>query len=112
MKKYPRNMDLTSLSYKIGIYYLYKDNEIVYIGSSKTLGFRIIRHKVGKSGKYKKFDSFSYKLCSEQKLLEVEARAIFKHTPIHNQVLPICKFNSNDEYRAKKALKIPLTKGI
>lgn len=108
MKIYKKNDDVSSLNYKKGIYYLFKNNKIVYIGSSKSIGFRIISHrkgKYGKGGNYKKFDSFSFFECDKDILLEVEALKIFKHAPIYNKSLPMCKHNSNQEYFDKKKAK-------
>ena len=107
MKIFSRCSDLTSLYSKIGVYYLYKDKKIVYIGSSVRIGRRIGAHKRGKYSKggcYKRFDSFSFIELNQNQLLEKEAIEIFIHAPIYNKALPICKFNSNDEFLNRKEL--------
>ena len=107
MKIFSRCSDLTSLYSKIGVYYLYKDNKIVYIGSSVRIGKRIRAHKRGKYSKggcYKKFDSFAFIELHENELLVKEAIEIFTHAPLYNMALPICKFNSNDEFLNRKEL--------
>lgn len=68
-----------------GIYFLYKDKTIVYVGMSETNVFnRICSHYLENS---KAFDSFSirnYEDSSKMELLSIEASLIKKYSPIYN----------------------------
>jgi hypothetical protein len=70
------------------IYYLYKDSEIVYIGSTKNLWSRLSTHI-----KEKDFDSYEIEKTTEKDRYNDEARLIFKHSPKYNKTLP-----TNDIY--------------
>ena len=62
-----------------GIYFLFRNEEIVYAGQSKNLHRRIIQHCYGKD-----FDSYSYIKCSESELNDLEFYFIAKHKPEYN----------------------------
>lgn len=61
-----------------GIYFLLKDNIVVYVGQSLNVYRRILEHK------RKDFDSFRVIACDECKLLEYERRWIKRFNPIYN----------------------------
>lgn len=69
-----------------GIYFLIQNNEIVYVGKSNSVYFRISQHL--KHGT-KKFDSFAYIECSEEQLDVLEARYYLKFRPAYNAKEPI-----------------------
>ncbi len=58
-----------------GIYFLIKDNIIVYIGQSINVEKRIVSHRD------KDFDSFRVIVCDNSKLLEYEKRLISLFKP-------------------------------
>lgn len=60
----------------VGIYFLFKNEKIVYIGQSKKIFNRIISHCYSKD-----FDSFTYIECKENELNELEFEFIAKHKP-------------------------------
>ena len=64
-----------------GIYFLYRNEEIVYIGQSRNLHRRIIQHCYGKE-----FDSYSYIQCDESELNDLEFEFIAKHKPMYNSL--------------------------
>ncbi len=67
---------------KIGIYFLFKNNQLVYIGQSIDIELRIRNHY-----KEKDFDTYSYVLCLIEELNDVEKKYIQKYTPILNKRL-------------------------
>jgi GIY-YIG catalytic domain. len=73
-------------SYKIGlvsqpaIYYLYQDNEIVYIGASK----QNFHSRIGNHLKTKIFDQVKYEPCPLSQLLSRERELIRLHNPVYN----------------------------
>ena len=72
-----------------GIYFLIKDNEIVYVGKSTNVFSRVTAHTYGKD-----FDSFNYELYpdySKNELLEIESEYIAKFTPKYNKTIS-CKY--------------------
>ena len=69
-----------------GIYFLYLDGRIVYIGKSDGNVFkRICDHFKDDS---KKFDSFTFRKCyvSDKELLKIERDLIKQYNPIYNTV--------------------------
>ena len=70
---------------RTGIYYLYKNCIIVYIGQTQNLPQRIINHI--KDG-VKDFDSYSFLSIPYGSLDEREFNKIVKHKPIYNKSLP------------------------
>lgn len=65
------------------IYFLTKDNEVVYVGQSKQGMNRIYFHKFSK----KDFDSFYFINCDIEKLDELESYYILKYLPKYNKSL-------------------------
>lgn len=68
----------------IGVYFLYKNNQLVYIGQSTDILLRVRNHF-----KEKDFDSYSYFECELEKLNEVERFLIEKYTPKLNRCMNI-----------------------
>ena len=68
----------------IGIYFLYKNEQLVYIGQSTDILLRIRNHF-----KEKDFDNYSYFECEISKLNQVERLFIEKYTPLLNKCLNI-----------------------
>lgn len=66
-----------------GIYFLVKDMEVVYVGQSVDILHRISRHR--REGK--DFDSYSYLLCPEAELNDMEAKYITALMPWLNFTL-------------------------
>ena len=71
IKKYNRFGNIS------GIYFLFKNNEIVYIGKSVSIFRRILEHKHN-------FDSFSYIELPKEKLDIYEKLFILKYNPEYN----------------------------
>lgn len=65
---------------KVGIYRLYLNDEIVYIGKSINIDARIANHT-----KDKKFDGFDWADVEEQFLTTIETMLIHKHKPVLNR---------------------------
>lgn len=70
----------------IGIYFLIKDFEIVYIGQSVNIMIRISQHA---QEQIKEFDSFSIIECPVKYLASLEAHFIYKFRPRLNSSLPV-----------------------
>ncbi len=68
----------------VGIYFLYKKNQLVYIGQSTDILLRIRNHF-----KEKDFDNYSYFECEPSQLNEIERLFIEKYTPLLNKCLNI-----------------------
>lgn len=69
-----------SEAYTYGIYFLLKNNKIVYIGKT-SCGIRRMHAHLG----YKDFDSFSFFPCSKEYLEAAESENIFKYKPEYNK---------------------------
>lgn len=68
-----------------GIYWLYKNDEIVYVGKSKNIIKRISEHfdKID-------FNYFNYvKICETKSLNNIEAYFIYKLKPKYNKMITI-----------------------
>ena len=63
------------------IYFLIKDNEIVYVGQTKAGLSRIFQHND------KKFDSYSIIECEQSELDELENEYIIKFNPKYNKTI-------------------------
>lgn len=65
-----------------GIYFLWRNNKIVYIGESTCIISRVMQHKSNK-----KFDRFSFKIFngSNEERREREQALIFLHKPVYNK---------------------------
>lgn len=68
-----------------GVYFLIKQQEIVYIGQSKNVMARLTAHDRENVGE---FDSFSWIHCPSGFLDEFEARCIFAFLPRLNKAFP------------------------
>ena len=68
-----------------GIYFLLKDNEIVYVGQSDNVMKRISAHIVADE---KMFDSYCVLPVKEGDLNDIEARYIWEFAPRHNKSIP------------------------
>lgn len=69
----------------IGIYFLLKDKEIVYVGQSIDIDRRIKDH----SYNGKDFDSFEYIECDKSDLTRLETLYIVKFQPMLNKIIPL-----------------------
>lgn len=79
--------------FSIGIYFLIKENKIVYVGQTKSGIKRIYQHLNKKD-----FDSYSFFIIKDKKELDkIEAYFITKYRPIYNKSL-------NENYITIKAL--------
>jgi len=70
-----------------GIYFLIKDNNIVYIGQSIHIPARVRSHAIpGRKSVHlkKEFDSYTYVMCREEELDFYERAYIQKFKPIYN----------------------------
>ena len=68
----------------VGVYFLYKGDEIVYVGQSICVWRRINTHI--QEG-FKDFDSYSVLPCDEDKLQETEMFYIFALQPKYNKMI-------------------------
>jgi len=66
-----------------GIYFLYVDDEIVYIGQSINMYARIMQHAKCIDYEYVKFF-----VCGQSEMNDTEARFIMRFKPKHNKSLP------------------------
>ena len=74
--------DLLQGDYRFpAVYFLHDEGEIVYVGQSKTLRWRIEQHL---SEGVKTFDAVSFARCCVSRLLEVEGEYIRKLSPRYN----------------------------
>lgn len=64
-----------------GIYFLFKDDDIVYIGQSVNIHQRVTTHK---NNQQKDFDSYSYVLCDKEDLMMYETAYLIKFKPKYN----------------------------
>jgi len=77
---------------KCGVYFLIKDEEIVYVGQSVNIFSRIGAHET-----LKDFDTFTYIECDKSELNIIEAKYIVKFKPkynfssLGNLILPVPK---------------------
>lgn len=72
----PFSLDRFSISGKIGIYFLFNNNELVYIGQSTDIARRIQSHRNDK-----KFTDYSFIECNESELNSREKSLIQKYSP-------------------------------
>lgn len=75
------------------VYHLIKNNKVVYVGQSKCLKKRVIRHCYSEID----FDFVGIIKCDESDVSNMEASQIVKHLPPLNKNLP-----KNDIYMPKK----------
>lgn len=73
-----------------GIYFLLKDQQVVYVGQSTNIFCRVADHLLSKE-----FDSFSYFECDRKDLTDFEAAYINKYKPKLNVVIPRIKFENS-----------------
>lgn len=80
-------MAKTKIEYKDtpGIYFLFKGQEIVYIGQAIDVPTRIRQHMRTKT---QGFDSYTYIDCDKNELNEWEAFYILTFTPVGNKIIP------------------------
>ena len=86
------------------VYFLIKNNEIVYVGQTVKLHNRLQQHKLDKD-----FDSYFFLECKKEELLALERKYIFEFLPVLNGKLPVYLKNfftksevttiKNEEYR-------------
>ncbi|MDT8901154.1 GIY-YIG nuclease family protein [Anaeroselena agilis] len=71
------------------IYFLFKGDEVVYVGQSKHGVSRVFAHIHQSPGDYKKsFDRFTITPCEESELNNLEAFYVLKFKPKYNKVFP------------------------
>lgn len=83
-----------------GIYVLFKNNEVVYVGQSYRVEERIHKHSPEKD-----FDSFSVMEINNGDLSDFEADLIMKFKPKYNLVVP-----TNSKYGNMSTLKLRYNK--
>jgi hypothetical protein len=81
-----------------GIYYLIKDNVIVYVGQSTNVIARIAAHLAVRE---KVFDSYSFVQIPAEELNHMEAKEIIRHRPIYN----VGGLPCNTQYKSMEQLK-------
>jgi excinuclease UvrABC nuclease subunit len=83
-------LNLSPLSPLCGIYFLYDNEELVYIGHSKRIPMRICEHLSNLNGCDKEFTHAYFRPCEEDLLFATEMAFIRKHRPKYN------KWHTND----------------
>lgn len=78
-----------------GIYFLLRNNKIVYVGQCKKGLARLYAHCSDK-----KFDGYYFKQCDVENLNNIEAYYICNFEPQYNQTIP-----SNEYFKSKSQLK-------
>lgn len=68
-----------------GVYLLFKNDEVVYVGQSRNVYLRVVKHRDRRVGD---FDSYTVIPCSESEMRMVEAYYIDLFKPPLNVVLP------------------------
>jgi len=87
-----------------GIYFLVKQDEVVYVGQSVDFHNRVLAHK--KLGVID-FDTYSWIECKKADLNNMEAEYILKFKPVLNKGFPCCdRFVSSNALRSKGLGKI------
>lgn len=81
----------------VGIYFLIKDNEIVYVGQSVDVLPRISFHRAKES---KVFSHYSFIECNKEHLSMLEAHYIYLFIPLYNLMMP-----NNPYYKSLTQLK-------
>lgn len=90
----PQDLEKIEIPIYRGIYFLYRNDEIVYIGKSKDISRRIHEHLVRKE---KEFDSYKFfKVGGTVNLDEIETHFIRKYRPIYNVNLIGCKRRTSE----------------
>ena len=69
---------------KIGVYHLYKDGEIVYIGMSVNLMIRLGKHYRDKEIDFDRIDFYEINGVDKKGLRSIEGRMIKRFNPIYN----------------------------
>lgn len=85
------------LAIRFGVYLLIDSGDVVYVGQSRNLAFRVSSHIQSEE---KVFDSVEFHECSEEDLPEIEAMLIATIKPKYNQTIPKC--NSYKSYSQVK----------
>jgi hypothetical protein len=83
------------------IYFLIRNNEIVYVGQTKQGIPRIFQHF-----NTKEYDSYSVCKCNEDELNELEAHYIIKLHPIYNSKTLPTNINYKSIHEIKKLFRI------
>jgi hypothetical protein len=76
---YHNTLQRVSINPIVGIYFLFRKGELVYVGQSTDIMQRIQQHRTDKV-----FDSFAYKQCDRRSLNEIEANTIAYYKPEYN----------------------------
>ena len=86
--KHDRKTDCSRFYGLCGVYYLFDENQLIYIGCSYNIGKRIEGHKRGKNKPYKPFKSFAFSETDKDNAYLIEAMEINKHLPKFNLNIP------------------------
>ena len=68
-----------------GVYELFLDDELIYVGQSKQVQSRIMNHLRNKEIR---FDSFNITECDKSELNDIEAEYIIERNPVRNKTIP------------------------
>ena len=82
---------------KIGVYFLIRNNIIVYVGQSFHVYQRLTLHVIEK---LKNFDSFFFLECREDEIDDLESYFIVKYSPEYNSA----KNKQHDQLRRAKKM--------
>lgn len=64
-----------------GVYFLYRADELVYVGQTRTLKWRLDQHL---AEGVKNFDSVAFIPCTIDRLMQIEGHYIGRHAPRYN----------------------------
>lgn len=87
--------------YKIvGIYFLYQDDDIVYVGQSQNIGQRVYTHLAKDEKVFNYYAVYECPKLSQQEMDNLEARIILEFDPRYNGSIP-----PNSKYKTISQLK-------
>ena len=67
---------------RTGVYFLFREGELVYVGQTRTLKWRLDQHLADRR---KVFDAVAFLPCTIDRLLEIEGHYIRAYAPRYNQ---------------------------
>jgi len=70
----------TRIELLTGIYFLFNNKNLIYIGQSTNIIYRVGTHL-----KDKEFNRYAYILCSKERLLDLERQYLNKYNPSLNK---------------------------
>jgi len=76
-----------------GVYFLWRGNELLYVGQALNVRDRVTSHIRARRGfriaKKIPFDRCTFILCRQAQLIALEAKYILRHRPEFNELMPV-----------------------